>query len=136
MTDNVTSANLAEIVPYMKYLIVFVIAVMVVLWVVSIYFMKKGTMSIKEWSKRSLGLPQGSVRALLAFVILFLVVAAVIIGKDEFPDLPDWLVGILGAVVGFYFGAATVAKPPEPPTKPEGGTTETTGETPPPKPPS
>ena len=108
-----------ELIPYMKYLVYFVIAVMVVLWGISIYFVKTEKMSAQEWSKRSLGLPQGTVRALIALIILFLMVIAAISG-EKFPDLPDWLVGILGAIIGFYFGAALTPKAAEPP-KPEAG---------------
>lgn len=118
MTDNVTCPNLEQIIPYMRFLIIFVIAVLVVLWGVSIYLIKTAKMSVPEWSKRALGLPQGSVRAIIAFIILFVMVVAVMIGENEFPDLPDWLVGLLGAVVGFYFGAATVGKPAEKPAQP------------------
>jgi Ca2+/H+ antiporter len=119
MSDNVSAANLAQITPYIKCLVIFVIAVLVVLWGLSAYLIKTEKLSVQEWFKKSLGLPQGSVRALIAFIILFLVVVSVIIGKDNFPELPQWLVGILGAVVGFYFGAATVGKPPEQPAKPK-----------------
>ena len=106
------------IIPYIKYLVFFVIAVIVVLWGITIYFVKTEGMSAKEWGKRSLGLPQGTVRALIAFIILFLMVVAVITG-EKFPDLPDWLIGILGAVIGFYFGAAMTQKPKEDEVKAE-----------------
>jgi uncharacterized BrkB/YihY/UPF0761 family membrane protein len=75
-----------------------------------------------EWSKRSLGLPQGSVRALFALIILFLLIFSMI-SKTQLPDLPDWLVGILGTIIGFYFGAAMVPKTPGQPSKPGTGTT-------------
>ncbi|MFC2033547.1 hypothetical protein ACFLUB_03405 [Chloroflexota bacterium] len=101
-----------QILPYMKYLVFFVIGVIVLLWAISVYFVKTEKMSVKEWSKRSMGLPQGTVRALIAFIILFLLAVAAITGED-FPELPDWLIGILGAVIGFYFGAALAPKTPE-----------------------
>ena len=99
------------IIPCMKYLVYFVIAVFVILLGISIYFVKTEKMSVKEWSHRSLGLPQGSVRAIIALIILFLIAVAAITG-EKFPDLPDWLVGILGTVIGFYFGTA-VMRPKE-----------------------
>ena len=102
-------------------LIVLVIAVFVILLGVSIYFIKTGRMTAKEWSLKSLGLPQGSVRALIAFLLLFTLIY-VVLKNMTVPDLPDWLVGIMGTVIGFYFGAATVHKPPE--KLEEGKTTE------------
>ena len=133
MNEDVTATNLAQIIPYIKWIIVFVLATFVILWGVSIYLVKSQRMSVQDWAKRALGLPQGSVRALIAFIILFLVVVSVIVGKNNFPELPQWLVGILGAVVGFYFGAATVGKSPEQPPQQTGeeGKPEKPGETPP-----
>ena len=34
-----------------------------------------------------------------------------IITEITLPDLPDWIVGILGTVIGFYFGAAMTSGP-------------------------
>ena len=90
--------------------------VFVVLWGISIYFVKAGKMTGHDWSKRSLGLPQGSVRALLALIILFLLIFS-FVAKAQISDLPDWLVGILGTVIGFYFGAAMEPKAPSQPSK-------------------
>ena len=54
------------------------------------------------------------------FVLLFLLVYSCLWGAN-LPDLPDWLVGILGTVIGFYFGAAKVTRPPSKPSKSEEG---------------
>lgn len=89
----------------MGYLIPFVIVVFVILWAISIYFVKTGKLSALDWSVNSLGLPQGSVRALLALLIMLLLTYSIFTGTT-LPDLSGWLVGILGAVIGFYFGAA------------------------------
>lgn len=91
----------------MGYLILFITLIMIVLWGFTIYFVKTGKLSAKDWYKRSLGLPRGSVRALLTFVILFMLISCVLT-DTAIPDLPDWLVGILGTIIGFYFGAAMV----------------------------
>jgi len=106
----------------MEYLILFVVVIFAVLWGISIYFVKTGRLSAHDWSMRSLGLPQGSVRALLALLILFLLISSTLT-NTQLPDLPDWLVGILGTIIGFYFGAAMVPKAPSQPSKPEEGTT-------------
>lgn len=100
----------------MVYMLIFVIAVFIALWGISIYMVKTGRLTANEWSMKSLGLPQGSVRALLALLILFTLISSILTGT-EIPDLPDWLVGILGTVIGFYFGAAMVSKAPSPPAK-------------------
>jgi len=106
----------------MEWLLVFVIVVFIVLWGTSFYFVKTGRLSAHDWSLRSLGLPQGSVRALFGLLILFLLIFS-IVTRTRVPDLPDWLVGILGTIIGFYFGAAMVPKAPSQPSKPEEGTT-------------
>jgi len=89
----------------MELLIAFVIVVLAVLWGVSIYFVKTGRMKAEDWHLKALGLPQGSVRALLAFLLIFLLIFSHMT-NTTLPDLPDWAVGILGTIVGFYFGAA------------------------------
>ena len=106
----------------MVYLVIFVAGVFIVLWGISIYFVKTGKMTGDDWCKRSLGLPQGSVRALLALIILFMLIFSMV-ANTEIPDLPEWLVGILGTIVGFYFGAAMATKAPTPSPKPDKGTT-------------
>lgn len=50
---------------------------------------------------KPLGLPGGSVRAMLAILIVGASVAYLFINKE----LPTGLVGVLGAVVGFYFAS-------------------------------
>ena len=102
----------------MGYLIAFVAGILVVLWVISIYFVKTGRVKADEWFKKSLGLPQGSVRAILAFVLLFLAIQFLTTDMKS-QDLPAWLVGILGTVIGFYFGSAMAPKPVKESSKPE-----------------
>ncbi len=94
----------------MVTLIIFVAAVIVILWGISIYFVKTGKLKAQDWSLKALGLPQGSVRAIIALLLLFSLVYVIMTGA-QIPDLPDWLVGILGTVIGFYFGAAMAPKP-------------------------
>ena len=97
----------------MEYIIYFVIGVMVVLWLISFYFVKTKRMTGQDWYVQSLGLPQGSVRALIALILLLWLVFSAVT-KQPIPDLPDWMVGILGTVIGFYFGSAMVPKTPKP----------------------
>lgn len=93
----------------MQFIIYFVAGVLVILWVATFYFVKKGKLSAKTWFDLSLGLPKGSVRALIAFIILFLLLCPVLTGQS-LPDFPDWLVGILGTVIGFYFGVSATRR--------------------------
>ncbi len=72
----------------MVYLFLFVAGVFVVLWAVSVYFVKTGKMTGHDWSMRSLGLRQGSVRALLALLILFLLIFSMVT-KEQIPELPE-----------------------------------------------
>lgn len=106
----------------MVYLIIFLMVVFIVLWGISIWLIKTGRMDARDWAIKSLGLPRGSVRATLAFILLFLLVYS-IITEITLPDLPDWIVGILGTVIGFYFGAAMA-----PGTKSASGESSESGE--------
>ena len=61
---------------------------------------------LSGYSDWPLGLPRGTVRAVLALVIVFgsvgmLAISTAVPQKYKFPDA---LVGILGAILGFYFG--------------------------------
>jgi hypothetical protein len=49
--------------------------------------------------KSSLGLPQGSVRAILALGVTGVALTTIIINGE----IPQSLAGILGSVLGFYF---------------------------------
>ena len=103
---------------FIIYLMAFVGGIIVLLWLLSIILGVIGKEDIKDWAKRwslrSLGLPQGSVRALIAFSLIFTLILLIMSGVNggestvKIPDLPDWLVAILGAVIGFYFGTALI----------------------------
>ena len=57
-----------------------------------------------KWYERPLGLPVGSVRALIA---LFTVVTAsyIILGTSN--DVPEWFQAVIAVIIGFYFGKKT-----------------------------
>jgi hypothetical protein len=61
---------------------------------------------LNDYSNWPLGVPRGSVRALLALIIVFGSVAflAASMVDPQTYKFPDALVGILGAILGFYFG--------------------------------
>jgi uncharacterized membrane protein len=61
---------------------------------------------LSGYSDWPLGLPRGTVRALLALVVVFGSVAllAISMAVPQTYKFPDALVGILGAILGFYFG--------------------------------
>ena len=48
-----------------------------------------------------LGLPKGSVRAIIALVVI---ATACYLTLTEMADIPDWLNTVVSAIVGFYFG--------------------------------
>jgi hypothetical protein len=64
------------------------------------------TTLLNGYSDWPLGLPRGTVRAVLALVIVFGSVAllAISMSVPEIYKFPDAMVGILGAILGFYFG--------------------------------
>ena len=57
-------------------------------------------------NENPLHLPKGSVRALVALVIVVASVTYLFVNKE----LPTGLVGVLGAVIGFYFGQKVAAE--------------------------
>ena len=80
-----------------------------------------------------LGLPRGTVRAVLALIIVFGSVVFLAVSMIETPGgtvyrFPDALTGILGAILGFYFGKGSTGEDgittlsrsaaPPPPTEP------------------
>ena len=103
---------------FIIYLMAFVGGIIVLLWLISIVLALAGQVNMKDWAKRwslrSLGLPQGSVRALIAFSLIFTLIFLIMSGVNggestvKIPDLPDWLIAILGTVIGFYFGSALI----------------------------
>jgi hypothetical protein len=54
-----------------------------------------------EWWKHPLGLPNGSIRAIIA---LILVIAIILYGNQPQP----WLMGVVGTIIGFYFGSRSI----------------------------
>ncbi len=52
-------------------------------------------------NQNPLGLPRGSVRAIIALVIVLASLVAYIV----YNDLPQAMAGVLGVVIGYYFGS-------------------------------
>ncbi len=88
------------------YAAIFIVVVLAVLWAISFYLVKTKRLDVKEWFRHSLGLPRGSVRAIIALAFISTLICSSLLGV-KIPDLPDWVVAITGSIVGFYFGAAT-----------------------------
>lgn len=101
---------------YFKIILSVTIAILVTLWGISLYLVKTRRLSAWDWHLNALGLPRGSVRAILALLFISTLIVCSL-EKIEIPKFPEWAVGIAGAIVGFYFGAAT-NRPKEEPTPP------------------
>ena len=109
----------------MTYLIIFVLigVILFALWATSIYFVVTGRLTAREWWTKSLGLPRGSVRAIIALTFLFLITYCILTGTKLPEVVPDWFIGILGTIIGFYFGSALITPPEKsPPPKPDEST--------------
>jgi len=76
-------------------------SLIVILMVVAIVMVAKNKMSVQDWQETALGIPKGSVRAAIALLFGFITIGVWLATKD----MPPWLIGILGTIVGFYFGA-------------------------------
>lgn len=55
---------------------------------------------IKKWYENPLFLPEGSVRALITFLLLGSSCYLLYLGYD----MPDWVIAADGTAIGFYFG--------------------------------
>ena len=68
-------------------------------------------------SLRGLNLPRGSVRAMLALLIVGSFVNILVFGAAVFPDHYDQVITafgtLAGSVIGFYFGGRQASPPPE-----------------------
>ena len=73
----------------------------IILMGIAVALVKNGKMTVESWQESSLGIPKGSVRALLALLFCFVAIGAWITTNQ----MPEWLIGILGAIIGFYFGS-------------------------------
>ena len=94
--------TITALVPAYAWVIIGVVGgLIIILMVIAVVLIGKGKMSVETWQETSLGIPKGSVRALLALFFCFVAIGVWITTKA----MPEWLIGILGAVIGFYFGA-------------------------------
>lgn len=59
-----------------------------------------------KWSETAFGLPKNSIRATIVLVFVTMVVLIGLNFSDgrSYQELPEWLLGLVGTVVGFYFG--------------------------------
>jgi hypothetical protein len=58
-----------------------------------------------KWSETPFGLPKGTIRASITLIFIIIVVlGAFKIDNMEIVALPEWLLAILGTIIGFYFG--------------------------------
>ena len=71
---------------FIIYLMAFVGGIIVLLWLISLGLALAGQVNMKDWAKRwsmrSLGLPQGSVRALIAFSLIFTLIFLIMSGVN------------------------------------------------------
>ena len=80
--------------------------------------------SAREGELRGLNLPRGSIRAMLALLVVgtfmnFLVFGGSAFDGETFDKILAALVGLTGSVIGFYFGGRSAA--PAPQEAPDGG---------------
>jgi hypothetical protein len=87
------------------YLYIGVGGIVIVLLLVSVLQMRKNKLEPSVWLEHPLGVPTGSVRVLLAILLVFVTVLAANAREGcAIRDIPQWLLTIVGAVIGFYFG--------------------------------
>ena len=86
-----------------------IIAMLVTIILLSFLSLVNRFANKEKWSEQALGLPTGSVRAIIALLFIVIIIYAALIGID-LKDVPQWLLGIVGTIIGFYFGTKSVVK--------------------------
>jgi len=87
------------------YIIVGLCVIVIMLLIVSIVQMKRSRLKPSDWLEHPLGIPTGSVRALIAMLVVFITLWVAISNKVSVAEnITKWLLAIVGAVIGFYFG--------------------------------
>lgn len=56
-----------------------------------------------SWSETAFGLPRGTIRATIAILLVIMVFLSQL-GRIELNTMPQWLLAIVGTIIGFYFG--------------------------------
>ena len=100
-----------------------IVLVAVVLFILPLLFWLCGRKDPRHFrNARGLGLPRGSVRSMVALLIVgstvnFLLFGAKAVGDTSFSEIMAALATLSGSVIGFYFGGRTAAPhPPDGPT--------------------
>src|SRR5690606_13568457 len=86
------------------------------LWRLQVRFLHacQTTADLELFAERPAGVPSGSVRSVLALFIVFVTISLFALSMLPAPlrvNFPDVLSGILGTVLGFYFGARSSGTP-------------------------
>jgi hypothetical protein len=79
---------------------IFALSLVVVISIINLLVNKE------KWSETAFGLPKNSIRAsiVLVFVAMVVLIGLNFADVKSYQELPEWLLVLVGAVVGFYFG--------------------------------
>jgi len=91
-----------------------IVLAFLVLFMLPLFFWVRGR--TRHETSRGLGLPRGSVRSMLALLIVGSTINALLFGSepagDHFGEVIAALTTLSGSVMGFYFGGRTAAPHP------------------------
>ncbi len=92
-------------------LILILAAVLVYMFIIQKQFYKgcRDKDQLALYSQSPLGLPIGSIRSVLALLIVIISLCFIVLNVFEKLPVPEALVAILGSVIGFYFGTRSGA---------------------------
>ena len=108
-----------ELIPLLVAESALLILVLIVLPICALCLAKKSESNGGMQNLKGLALPQGSVRSMLALMIVGSFVIFLVFGghmatdKGKFSEIVAALTGIAGTVVGFYFGSGGSGKKSE-----------------------
>jgi hypothetical protein len=96
------------------FLLLLLLVVFTIIFILNRHFFRacKDSENLELYARLPFGVPEGTIRSTLALVIVLVslgfVALSMLAGGDG--KLPEVLVGILGTVLGFYFGSRTSAE--------------------------
>jgi hypothetical protein len=96
--EGITISQSKRDLPKDSLLLLAIVALIII--ILGSWWSSKKVATNSSWYKYPLGLPTGSIRA----VIALLFVMAILLYAGESAQLPEWLTGIVGTIIGFYFG--------------------------------
>jgi hypothetical protein len=89
-----------------------IVAAFLTIWILQAKFLQTCTDkdSLELYAQLPFGVPAGTIRSTIALIIVFASLAYIALEMAEIGKFPDIMAGILGTILGFYFGTRAEAE--------------------------